>query len=55
MMKARGPQGEVIGGATGFVTVHPSLLLRIPDPAARRAAFAAFTADLAAVRALAAA
>lgn len=38
----------------GYVTVHPSYLLRIPDPAAKAAAVEAFRADLARIRALAA-
>lgn len=42
-------------GRRGFVTVHPSYLLRLPDEAARRAAYAAFVQDLATVRGLAAA
>ena len=32
--------------AQGVVTYHPSYLLRIPDEAAKKAAFAAFVADL---------
>ncbi len=30
----------------GFITVHPSYLLRLPDEAAKRAAYTAFLADL---------
>jgi DNA polymerase len=42
-------------GRPGFITVHPSYLLRLPDEAARRAAYAAFVADLRSVKKLAAA
>ncbi len=38
----------------GFVTVHPSFLLRLPEAAARDEAYAAFVEDLRQVRALAA-
>jgi DNA polymerase len=38
----------------GYITVHPSYLLRLPDADARREAFDAFTADLVAIRDLAA-
>jgi DNA polymerase len=30
----------------GYITVHPSYLLRLPDEAAKREAYAAFLADL---------
>lgn len=50
--RARGPAD--LDGRPGFITVHPSFLLRLPGAEARRAAFAAFVADLAAARALAA-
>lgn len=33
-------------GRAGFITVHPSYLLRIPDAAAKRDAYATFVADL---------
>lgn len=49
--KSRGPMD--FGGRPGFVTVHPSYLLRVPDEAAKRAAYTAFVKDLAAARALA--
>jgi DNA polymerase len=52
--KARGPAGALADGAQGFVTVHPSLLLRIPDAAAKAAAWKAFVADLSAAWELAA-
>lgn len=48
--KVRGP--HELGGHKGFITVHPSYLLRIPDPAAKEAAYAQFLDDLGAVRAL---
>ena len=48
--KVRGP--HELGGHKGFITVHPSYLLRIPDPAAKEAAYGQFLQDLGAVRAL---
>jgi DNA polymerase len=48
VMKERGPAGALEGGAQGFVTVHPSMLLRIPDRAAKAAAYRDFVRDLAA-------
>jgi uracil-DNA glycosylase len=50
--KARGVAR--FGDFDGYITVHPSYLLRIPDPAARSAAYEAFCADLRRIRALAA-
>ncbi|HYF55435.1 MAG TPA: UdgX family uracil-DNA binding protein [Salinarimonas sp.] len=47
--RARGPMR--FGERAGFVTVHPSYLLRLPDEA-RGAAYDAFVADLRAARAL---
>jgi DNA polymerase len=41
-------------GHRGFITVHPSYLLRIPDAQAKREAYAAFVADLKQARKLAA-
>jgi uracil-DNA glycosylase len=41
-------------GRDGFVTVHPSYLLRLPDAAAREQAYDEFVADLREVRKLAA-
>jgi uracil-DNA glycosylase family protein len=49
--KERGP--STFDGRRGFVTVHPSYLLRIPDDEARETAYAAFLADLHAVARLA--
>jgi uracil-DNA glycosylase len=40
-------------GHPGYITVHPSYLLRIPDAAAKREAYAAFVADLKNARKLA--
>ena len=48
----RGP--HLFGERQGYITVHPSALLRIPDQDARRAARAAFLADLKKIKALAA-
>jgi uracil-DNA glycosylase family protein len=52
IMKNRGP--HELDGRKGFITVHPSSLLRLPDGQERRKAFVAFVADLAAARKLAA-
>jgi uracil-DNA glycosylase len=38
----------------GYITVHPSYLLRLPDPAAKAEAYARFVDDLREIRALAA-
>jgi uracil-DNA glycosylase len=47
-------RGELqFAGFTGFVTVHPSYLLRMPDQAVRRQAYRDFVADLVRVRDLA--
>jgi len=40
-------------GRAGFITVHPSYLLRIPDEAAKRQGYRDFVADLERVRRLA--
>lgn len=47
----RGPYR--FGARQGYVTVHPSALLRIPEQDGRRAARAAFVADLRRIKALA--
>jgi uracil-DNA glycosylase len=52
--KSRGHAFELEGGAKGLVTYHPSFLLRLPDEAAKKKAFAEFIADLKAAWALAA-
>ncbi len=53
VLKERGSAGALEHGATGFVTVHPSYLLRLPDSADKAGAWRAFIADLTAARALA--
>ena len=40
--KGVGPAGALEYGATGFVTVHPSDLLRLPDEGDRPGAWRAF-------------
>ena len=48
-------RGEAqFGDFHGYITVHPSYLLRIPDAAAKREAYANFCADLKRIRKLAA-
>ena len=42
--RVRGP--AEFDGHPGYITVHPSYLIRIPDAAAKREAYAAFVADL---------
>ncbi len=49
--KNRGPVD--FQGRSGFITVHPSYLLRIPDDAAKRRAFVDFVAELRAAHRLA--
>ncbi|MBP2300820.1 UdgX family uracil-DNA binding protein [Azospirillum picis] len=49
VLRERGPMGfgDLQGGIRqGFVTVHPSYLLRLPDAAEKENAYAAFVADL---------
>ncbi len=53
VMKHRGPTDQ-FGEWKGFITVHPSSLLRQPDEAARAAAYGAFVEDLRRARALSA-
>ncbi len=50
--RARGP--AELDGRAGFVTVHPSYFLRLPDERAREEAYGAFVADLRRARELAA-
>jgi probable DNA metabolism protein len=52
VMKNRG-QTNAFGAWNGFITVHPSSLLRLPDEAAKAQAYAAFVSDLASARRLA--
>jgi DNA polymerase len=48
-------RGEAeFGEFPGYITVHPSYLLRLPDEAAKHAAYEAFCADLTRIRKLAA-
>ena len=51
VLKKRGP--HELDGRAGFITVHPSSLLRAPDDESRREGFAAFVADLKAAKKLA--
>ena len=50
--RARGRVGDLEDGAIGFLTVHPSFLLRLPDEHARAREFDLFVSDLAAAYAL---
>jgi len=50
--RERGRPIALEDGATGVLTVHPSYLLRLPDPAAKTAARKDFVEDLKAVRCL---
>ena len=50
--KNRGPAN--LGGRPGYITRHPSALLRLREAAERKAAFKGFVADLARAKALAA-
>ncbi|MDB5592820.1 UdgX family uracil-DNA binding protein [Enterovirga sp.] len=49
--RARGP-AVLLDGFQGFITVHPSYLLRLPDQDAKAAAYAQFVGDLEQVRQL---
>lgn len=49
--RSRGP-ATLLEDFSGFITVHPSYLLRLPDEAARAAAYGEFVRDLVQVRAL---
>jgi uracil-DNA glycosylase family protein len=46
IQRERGLVIEAGDGMRVLVTVHPSFLLRLPDPASRAGAYAAFVADL---------
>ncbi|HTK35729.1 MAG TPA: UdgX family uracil-DNA binding protein [Caulobacteraceae bacterium] len=46
VLKERGPAGALEDGTRTFVTVHPSMLLRIPDAAGKAAAYRDFVRDL---------
>jgi DNA polymerase len=44
--RERGRAIGLPGGGSGFVTVHPSFLLRLPDEASKQREYAAFVSDL---------
>jgi len=46
LSRERGKVLDFPDGLRGMVTAHPSSILRMPDPAARHAAFAALVKDL---------
>ncbi|MBN8872084.1 MAG: UdgX family uracil-DNA binding protein [Rhodospirillales bacterium] len=50
--RERGRPFALEDGQTAFITVHPSYLLRIPDPAGKAREYRAFVEDLRRVRAL---
>ena len=52
--RERGQPVALDGNAQGFITVHPSYLLRLPDENAKAREYAAFVADLRLVASLAA-
>ena len=54
VMRERGEAGKLEHGATGFITVHPSFLLRVPDAESKAREYDAFVKDLAAAWKLAA-
>ena len=51
--KERGKPMALDGNTTGFITVHPSYLLRLPDEDSKAREYAAFVQDLRAIKALA--
>jgi len=46
LSRERGRIIDLNDGRRGMMTIHPSSILRVPDPAARRAAFASLVRDL---------
>jgi uracil-DNA glycosylase family protein len=52
IMKNRGQAFQLEDQAQGFVTVHPSFLLRMPDEAEKKRAYGEFVEDLARAHAL---
>ena len=50
--RERGRPIQMPDGQTVFITVHPSYLLRIPDPAAKAREYEAFVRDLTTIKAL---
>lgn len=51
VLRERGPM--TFGNRRGYLTVHPSYLLRLPDPEAQRVAFGKFVDDLKRIREMA--
>jgi uracil-DNA glycosylase len=51
VLRERGP--TLFGAQTGFITVHPSFLLRFPDERTKASEYAQFVRDLIAVRGIA--
>ena len=51
VLRERGP--TLFGAQSGFITVHPSFLLRLPDERAKAVEYAQFVEDLIAVRGIA--
>ena len=49
IVSARGP-GQFLDHFSGYITVHPSYLLRLPDEEAKRLAFKAFVEDMRRIR-----
>jgi DNA polymerase len=47
--RARGP-AKLLENFQGYITVHPSYLLRLPDPEAKQAAYAGFVDDMRRIR-----
>ena len=52
--RARGP-ATLLESFQGYITVHPSYLLRLPDEDAKRAAYATFVDDMRRIREIGAA
>jgi DNA polymerase len=50
LSRERGKLVELLDGQRGMVTAHPSAILRMPEQAARHAAFSALVGDLKAAR-----
>jgi DNA polymerase len=44
--RERGRLIDLPGGGAAWITVHPSFLLRLPDPAAKAEEYARFVDDL---------
>lgn len=52
IMKSRGQPIQLADQAQGFITIHPSFLLRMPEEADRQGAYEAFVGDLKSAHAL---